>query len=110
MVEGFFGWSGCCPTGLRWAGLSGVRWFRTLNKDGTWRAIHAELHRAVRAADGCQRSQGVPRLWHDVARATRQEACATDLLGCSLLLQAALKGASGHTGRVRHTCCTARAE
>ena len=25
---------------------------RTLNKDGTWRAIHDELHRAVRAADG----------------------------------------------------------
>jgi hypothetical protein len=55
-------------------------------------------------------SQGVSRLWHDVARATRQEACATDLPGCSLLLQAALKGASRHTGRVRHTCCTARAE
>lgn len=28
------------------------RWFRTLSKDGTWRDIHDELHRAVRAADG----------------------------------------------------------
>jgi transposase len=28
------------------------RWFRTLSKDGTWRAIHDELHRAVRAAEG----------------------------------------------------------
>ena len=28
------------------------RWFRTLNRDGTWRTIHDELHRAVRAADG----------------------------------------------------------
>lgn len=28
------------------------RWFRTLSRDGTWRAIHDELHRAVRAADG----------------------------------------------------------
>jgi transposase len=28
------------------------RWFRTLSKDGTWRAVHDELHRRVRADDG----------------------------------------------------------
>jgi transposase len=28
------------------------RWFRTLAKDGTWRIIHDELHRAVRVAEG----------------------------------------------------------
>jgi transposase len=28
------------------------RWFRTLIKDGTWRAIHDELHRLVREKEG----------------------------------------------------------
>jgi transposase len=47
-------------TGCQWRQLPNdlvkwwvaYRWFRTLSKDGTWRAIHDELHRKVREADG----------------------------------------------------------
>ncbi|MGH3197344.1 MAG: transposase [Streptosporangiaceae bacterium] len=35
---------------MKW--WAAYRWFRTLNKDGTWRLIHDELHRKVREADG----------------------------------------------------------
>ena len=47
-------------TGCQWRQLPhdlvawwvAYRWFRTLSKDGTWRAIHDEMHRRVRLADG----------------------------------------------------------
>jgi transposase len=47
-------------TGCQWRQLPhdlvkwwvAYRWFRTLAKDGTWRVIHDELHRAVRRLDG----------------------------------------------------------
>ena len=49
------------------------------------------------------RSQGVPRLLHDVARVARQEACATDLLGCVLVLQSCF---SRRVPANRTTCAT----
>ena len=47
-------------TGCQWRNLPhdlvkwwvAYRWFRTLSKDGTWRVIHDELHRAVRRLEG----------------------------------------------------------
>lgn len=47
-------------TGCQWRQLPhdlvkwwvAYRWFRTLAKDGTWRAVHDELHRRVRLAEG----------------------------------------------------------
>lgn len=47
-------------TGCQWRNLPhdlvkwwvAYRWFRTLGKDGTWRVIHDELHRAVRRLEG----------------------------------------------------------
>ena len=47
-------------TGCQWRQLPhdlvkwwvAYRWFRTLAKDGTWRVVHDELHRAVRRLDG----------------------------------------------------------
>jgi len=57
------------------------------------------LHEYTHAA--C--SQGVPRLWHDVARVTRQEASATDLLGCVLVLQSCF---SRRVPANRTTCTT----
>jgi transposase len=47
-------------TGCQWRQLPhdlvawwvAYRWFRALSKDGTWRAIHDELHRRVRLAEG----------------------------------------------------------
>ncbi|MFZ1984168.1 MAG: hypothetical protein WAU91_07125 [Desulfatitalea sp.] len=37
---------------MEYDGWVAYRWFRTLSKDGTWRAVHDELHRVVRTTEG----------------------------------------------------------